>query len=199
MTYIISIAGDQLSGIGNVYLKVESLENETLFRLDRKIREAIHANPRTDWEDISQLLAKSGFQPIPEPDGYPVYMHPRPWDEHLNSSQKSFFVTFGDDSPYELTGQLLFATSRPQNYTNVSADYVGKNKVVIITHDHEAVYHDDVAWSNPTHAEKIPIGQVTLIPDQFYTEKEYTLACNILKYSGYIVSQLPRPKGGDLR
>lgn len=193
MSYVISMVGDQLGGQGTVYLKVDKLENETIFKLDRKFRECIRNKPRLGWDGISAYLANYGFTPITSPDHSPVYTHPRAWDEHLNGGIRSFFVTFPEDAPYELAGKLLFATSRPQNYATVNADYIGRNKVIIITDAHEPVYYDDLAWEDSTHAGMKPIGPVTLIPDQFSCEKEYELAIKVLTYSGYSVQEKVLP------
>lgn len=185
MSHIIGLGSMRPTGVGMVFLQVSELENETVFSLDRSLRAATQENPRAEWSEILTSLERDGFTSILQPRDNPVFIHSRPWDEHLAGHGQSFFVTFPEDAPYELTGKLVLATPYPLFYTAVSADYLGENQVVLINGDHDPVYADDLAWCDEDHLHKRPIGALILLREQFFSADEYALAKRTLLASGY--------------
>jgi hypothetical protein len=174
-----------------VYVQVSELQNETIFNLDRSLRSVIKLNPRAEWPHFASALERDGFTPIFHPRDNPVFIHSRPWDEHLVSYGQSFFVTFPAKAPYELSGRMLLASSYPSLYAPISADYLAANRVVLINTDHEPVYPDDLAWLDSDHATKCSIGPVRLMREQFPDNDDYEDARATLIESGYEVLAEP--------
>lgn len=187
MSYIIGLTSARANGVNMVYIQASELEHETLFALERSIRSSVKSNPNAEWSDLLENLEKDGFTMVLQPRNNSIFVHSRPWDEHHISKSTSFFVTFGQDSPYELAGEIFLATPRPHYYSTVCADYVGEDRVLILTKEHEPIYSDDMAWKNPTHAEKGSLGSVVLIREQFCCEDEIQSATRLLAASGYKV------------
>lgn len=130
-------------------------------------------------------LKRDGFAAIQPPSDHPVFIHSRPWDEHLVGYGQSFFVAFPENAPYELAGRMLLASPYPAVYASVSADYTDKNHVVLINSDYDPVYADDMAWNTEEHEAQCAIGPVHLPRDQFVDESDYLAAKKALITSGY--------------
>ena len=188
MSYIIGLSSLRPTGVDMVYVQVSELEIETLCSLDRALRRVILKNPRAEWTQLLAGLESDGFSAILHPRDNPVFMHSRPWDEHLVGYGESFFVSFPSDAPYELAGQMLLATPYPMLYASISADYSSANQLVLINKDHDPVYADDLAWSDDGHTSKVSLGAVRLPREQFVGEHEYALAKQLLESSGYQVA-----------
>lgn len=187
MSVIIGLSGIRPSGPDMVYLQVKELENETIFSLDRLLRGVVKKNPRAEWASFIDALEREGFSstaPTPEST---VFIHSRPWDEHLVCYGQSFLVAFPADAPYELARHVLLASPYPSLYASISTDYMGQNKVVLLNAEHEPVYHDDLAWTSEDQRDKRVIGPVILMKAQFIDDIDYLEAKNSLLYSGYSV------------
>lgn len=182
---IVGLNSVRPSGVDMVYVQVNELTHETIFCVDRAIRLAVMNNPRAECQDVLLTLDAAGFPCVMHPRNNAVFVHSRPWDEHLIEGGESYFVTFPSDAPYELAGGLFLATANPLLYAAVSADYVGEGRLTIINSDHEPVYFDDEAWVDEHHKERAHIGPVLLIKNQFPTIQGYENACRLLAQSGY--------------
>ena len=99
MSYIIGLGSTRPTGVDMVYLQVSELVNETIFNLDRTLRKVVSQNPRAEWSHFIDALSREGFTSIMQPRDNPVFIHSRPWDEHLISGAQSFFVTFPESAP----------------------------------------------------------------------------------------------------
>lgn len=187
MSHIIGLGSIRPSGVSMVYVQVSELVNQTIFNLDRSLRSVVKANPRAEWSHFLDALERDGFSMILQPRDNPVFIHSRPWDEHLVGYGQSFFVTFPQGSPYELEGRMLLASPYPSLYASISADYLDKNRVVLLNADYDPVYADDLAWTTPEHEIRRPIGQVIVIREQFSDEADYLAAKSSLVASGYDV------------
>ena len=187
MSFLIGLGSIRPSAVDMVYLQVSELLNETLFNLDRSIRSVVMQNPRAEWTDFLVPLEREGFTRILEPMDSPVFIHSRAWDEHLVDYGPSFFVAFPASAPYELSGRMLLASSYPCMYASVSADYLDKDKVILLDAGHDPVYPDDLAWDTELQNEKRPIGPLVLMREQFSEESEYNAAKSSLILSGYEV------------
>lgn len=187
MSHIIGLGSIRPSGVDMVYVQVSELVNETIFSLDRSLRSVVKKNPRAEWSHFLSALERDGFSTILAPKDNPVFIHSRPWDEHLVGYGPSFFVSFPETAPYELAGRMLLASSYPSLYASISADYLDKNKVVLLNADHDPVYSDDLAWVTEERESKAAIGPVILMPDQFSEKSEYIAAKESLLISGYEV------------
>lgn len=185
MKHIIGLGSMRPTGVDMVYVQVNKLETETILSLDRSLRMVVQNNPLAEWPQLLAGLESDGFAAILHPRDNPVFIHSRSWDEHLGGHGQSFFVSFPETAPYELAGQLLLATPYPLLYTSVSADYLGPNRVIVINQDHDPVYADDLAWSDENQIEKLPIGPVILLREQFSSEDEFSLAKRTLIASCY--------------
>lgn len=187
MSYIIGLTSIRPGEVDAVYLQTSELNVQTLFSLERSMRSAIKINPMVEWPAMLKPLEQDGFSCILDPKQNPVFLHARPWDEHLSHPEQaqSFFVTFPDDAPYEIANQLFLASRNPALYSLVSEEYLGDGKVVVVNNEHELIYPDDQAWIDDGHEEKKPIGNCELIRDQFCCEQEYNNALNVLINSGY--------------
>lgn len=189
MSYIIGLTSLRPSEVDLVYLQTAELNVQTLLSLERSMRSAIHLNRRAEWPEILKTLEQDGFSCVMEPRMNPVFVHARPWDEHLThpDQAQSFFVTFPDDAPYEIANQLFFASRNASVYALVRGDYLGDGKVIVVNNDHDLIYPDDDAWIDDSHEDKKHIGTVELIRDQFFCEQEYSDALVVLSASGYKV------------
>lgn len=185
MSHIIGLSSIRPSGVDMVYVQVSELVNETLFNLDRSLRKVVKANPRAEWSHFLDTLDRDGFTSILHPRDNPVFIHSRPWDEHLVGYGQSFFVTFPPTAPYELAGSMLLASPYPSLYASVSADYLDKNKVVLVNADYDPVYCDDQAWETEACERKVAIGPLILVREQFADEADFELARKSLLFSGY--------------
>ena len=185
MSYIIGLNSIRLNAVDMVYVQVPELLNETLFSLDRSLRSVVKDEPMAEWSDFVSKLENDGFTVILDPRNNPVFVHSRPWDEHLIQSNFSFFVGFPSDAPYELAERLVLACNYAPLFAAVSADYVANDKVVLINEKHEAIYPDDMAWDSDEHTHKRPVGQLILIKDQFLDFDDYAFAQDVLLKSGY--------------
>ena len=187
MSHIIGLSSLRPCAIDMVYVQVHELVNETLFQLDRSLRNIVKLNPLAEWSGFIKSLENDGFSVILQPRDNPVFIHSRPWDEHLVHDKHSFFVSFPKDAPYELSEQLLFACNYAPIYASICQESAESNKLVLINAQHELVYADDVAWTTEDQTEKRPIGPVILIKDQFPDEDDYLMAKQSLIVSGYTV------------
>lgn len=185
MSHIIGLSSIQPHGPDMVYLQVDALANETLWSLDRCMRGVVQTQPLAQWREFAPALASDGFLPVTGPGDAPVFIHSRPWDEHMTRHGQSFFVAFPDNAPYELAGQMFLASPYPQLYAGVSADYLGAGRVVLIDRHHDPIYPDDLAWTNPEHQAKQAIGPLILPPEQFANDAELQTAQDCLTRSGY--------------
>lgn len=187
MSHIIGLTSLRPSEVDVVYLQTAELNVETIFALERSMRSAVQLNKNAEWPQILKMLEKDGFSCLMEPKQNPVFMHARPWDEHLTHPEQgqSFFVTFPDDAPYEIANALVLASKNASLYSLVSGNYLGDGKVVMVNNDHDLIYPDDLAWNDDSHSEKRPIGEVVLIREQFCCESEYLSALASLAKSGY--------------
>lgn len=192
MSHIIGLSSIRPTGVDMVYVQVSELVNETIFNLDRSLRKVVKANPRAEWSHFLDVLDRDGFTSILQPRDNPVFIHARPWDEHLVGYGQSFFVSFPQTAPYELAGSMLLATPYPSLYASISADYIDKNKVVLVNSDYDPVYCDDEAWETEARERKVGIGPMLLMREQFADEADYEAACKSLRVSGYqIVGDSP--------
>lgn len=187
MSHIIGLGSIRPTGTDMVYVQVSDLVNETIFNLDRSLRSVVKKNPRAEWSQFLETLERDGFSMILHPRDNPVFIHSRPWDEHLVGYGQSFFVSFPLDAPYELAGHMLLASPYASLYAQISADYLAKNQVVLLNAAHEPVYPDDLAWSTDERLEKRPIGPLILMREQFPDESDYLAAKGSLLNSGYEV------------
>ena len=187
MSHIIGLGSIRPTGVDMVYVQVSELVNETIFNLDRSLRSVVRKNPRAEWSHFLETLERDGFSMILQPRDNPVFIHSRPWDEHLVGYGQSFFVSFPPDAPYELAGCLLLASPYPSLYAQISSDYLDKNKVVLLNADHDPVYPDDLAWSTEDRQEKCSIGPLILMREQFCEDSDYLAAKGSLLNSGYEV------------
>lgn len=167
------------------FICVPEVNLETLFALDKTIREVAEKNPSADFSAIEAALIAKGASKADKVSGG-VYIHARPWDEHLTKSNKSFFVTFTDDSPEPLAGNLFLATNYPSYYAMMAIEYVGLNKFVLINEEHDPIYPDDELVLSD-EGDKSPIGTVEVIREQFHSDESYESARQFLKKSGYAV------------
>ncbi|OLP04486.1 hypothetical protein [Rhodoferax antarcticus] len=189
MSFIIGLPSVRPSEVDVVYLQTSELNNQTLFALERSMRSAVKINPMVEWSAMLKLLEMDGFSCVLDPKQNSVFIHSRPWDEHLThpDQAQSFFVTFPDDAPYEIANGLFLASRNPSFYSLVSENYLGDGKVVVVNNAHELIYPDDSAWIDDSHTEKKSIGHCELIRDQFCCEQEYSDALKVLANSGYKV------------
>ena len=185
MSHIIGLGSIRPSGVDMVYVQVAELVNETLFALDRAMRSVVKKNPRAEWSQFLSVLERNGFATILSPKDNPVFIHSRPWDEHLVGYGQSFFVSFPEGAPYELAGRMLLASPYPSFYASVSADYIKRGGVILLNAEHEPVYPDDIAWVSEERDAKVSIGPLILMPDQFSEKSEYLAAKKALIDSGY--------------
>lgn len=172
-----------------VYVEAPVLEHETLFCLDRSLRSVVSQNPYAEWSEMLAGLELDGFRAVLHPRDNPVFVHSRPWDEHLLGYGLSFFVSFPENAPFELAGQLVLAATCPMLYACISSDYSGPGSVVLINSVHDPIYPDDQVWRDPEQKEKCTIGPVFLVQEQFCSVDEYSLAKRSLLGSGYILAE----------
>lgn len=185
MSHIIGIGSIRPFGVDMVYVQVSELVNETIFNLERCLRGVVQKNPWAEWRHFMEPLTRDGFELIQPPQEHPIFIHSRPWDEHLVGYGQSFFVAFPETAPYELAGRLVLATPYASIYASVSADYTDKDQVVLVNAEYDPVYPDDLAWRTEEHEEKSEIGPVLLPRDQFVSDAEYLAAKSSLIKSGY--------------
>jgi hypothetical protein len=188
MSHIIGLSSIRLAGQDMVYLEVNELDTATILNLDKSLRSIIRKSPCAEWHQFVDALKVDGFTAISPPEDSLVFVHSRPWDEHLVGYGQSFFVTFPDGAPYELAGKLFFASQNAYMYTSVSADYCLKNGVILLDAEHDPVYFDDLAWTDATHMSKASIGELILIREQFSDDSEYVSAKQSLLDSSYLVA-----------
>lgn len=189
MSHIIGLTSLRPNEVDLVYVQTAELNVQTILALERGMRSAVRLNKRAEWPEILKSLENDGFSCLMHPKQNPVFVHARPWDEHLThpDQAQSFFVTFPEDAPYEIANQFLLASRNPTIYSMVHSDFLSENKVIVINKDHELIYPDDEAWTDDSHSEKKPIGYIEPIRDQFCSEVDYANALTILAESGYEV------------
>jgi hypothetical protein len=185
MSNIIGLTSIRPSGESLVFVQVSELVNETLFALDRVMRSAVRERPWAEWPFLAARLNQEGYTSVTRPGEHAVFVHSRPWDEHLVTFGESFFVTFADGAPYELAGQLMLASPYPHFYGGVSADYIRRGAVVLLDANHDPVYPDDLAWESEEHLQRRPLGPVELIEEQFSSKAQMDAARRSLEASGY--------------
>ncbi len=110
MSHIIGIGSIRPFGTDMVYVQVSELVNETIFNLERCLRGVVQKNPWAEWRHFMEPLTRDGFELIQPPQEHPIFIHSRPWDEHLVGYGQSFFVAFPENAPYELAGRLVLAS-----------------------------------------------------------------------------------------
>ncbi len=167
--------------------KGEDLSYDTLFSMDKSIRETVANNPFAEWGDIEISLNKVGFCAAQE-DGRTVFWHSRQWDEHLTAFADSFFVTFPRSASSEVAGKIVLATNYPALFALISQDDINSRAFLLVTGNHEVIYPDDKLWLNEDSDRKVALGPVTIIEDQFSSEAQFTKAKSNLISSGYIVA-----------
>lgn len=187
MSHIIGLSSIQPHGPDMVYLQVDELAHETLFSLDRCLRSVVQTKPLAQWHEFVPELASYGFAEVMQASDRPVFIHSRPWDEHMVSHGQSFFVGFPKTAPYELAGQMVLASPYPLFYAGVSSDYLGAGRVVLIDSNHDPIYFDDLAWDTSDRLGKRGIGSLILPPEQFASANEHQRAHDSLTRSGYVV------------
>lgn len=188
MSHIIGLGSIRPTGEEMVYLQVSELQNETLFNLDRTLRAVVKAKPFAEWPDFVPALEREGFTAIQNLNNpLPIYIHSRPWDEHMVENGESFLVAFPSDAPYELAETMMVASPSASFYAPVSADYIVPNTVVLINSDHEPIYANDLVWSDVEQTSQVPLGGLHLIREQFADEAGYEHAKQALIASGYVV------------
>lgn len=187
MSHIIGLSSIQPHGPDMVYLQVDELAHETLFSLDRCLRSIVQTKPLAQWHEFVPELASYGFAEVMQASDRPVFIHSRPWDEHMVSHGQSFFVGFPKTAPYELAGQMVLASPYPLFYAGVSSDYLGAGRVVLIDSNHDPIYFDDLAWDTSDRLGKRGIGSLILPPEQFASANEHQRAHDSLTRSGYVV------------
>ena len=169
------------------FLEVDQLDFETVFAIDRTIRAVSATSPLDSFEPIATQLAKINIKPLGDDlQGESVYMHSRPWNEGLNKTNQSFFVTFTEESPDLLAGKVFLASNYPAHYAMVATEYLSHNHFIILTGDHDPIYPDDLIFLSGDKLE-LPIGQIEVIKDQFHTDDAYEVARQQLITSGYDV------------
>lgn len=189
MSFIIGLTSLRPSEADLVYLQTAELNVHTLMSLERSMRGVVQLNRFSEWPEIQKALEKDGFSPVVPAQGEAIFVHARPWDEHLTHVDhlQSFFVTFPSDAPYEIANRLFLASRNASLYSMVAEGYLGGGKVIIITNDHDLIYPEDDAWIDDTHTATKHIGRVELIREQFCGETEYAEALAVLTASGYEV------------
>lgn len=187
MSHIIGLSSIQPHGPDMVYLQVDELAHETLFSLDRCLRSVVQTKPLAQWHEFVPELASYGFAEVMQASDRPVFIHSRPWDEHMTSHGQSFFVGFPKTAPYELAGQMVLASPYPLFYAGVSSDYLGAGRMVLIDSNHDPIYFDDMAWDTIERLGKRGIGSLILPPEQFASADEHQRALDCLTGSGYTV------------
>lgn len=162
------------------------LSYDALFSMDKSIRDTVAKNPFAEWRDIESSLSLVGFDMAVE-DGRTVFWHSRQWDEHLTAFADSFFVTFPRSAGMEVAGKIVLATNYPALFALISDEDINSRAFLLVTGDHEVIYPDDKLWVDMGSNEKIALGPVTIIEDQFSSEAQLLKAKNNLISSGYIV------------
>jgi hypothetical protein len=188
VSHIIGLGSIRPTGEEMVYLQVSELQNETLFNLDRTLRAVVKEKPFAEWDDFVPALEREGFTSIPKLNSpLPIYIHSRPWDEHMVENGESFLVAFPSDAPFELAEALMVASPSASFYAPVSADYITPSTVVLINSDHEPIYANDMVWHDAEQTEQVPLGGLHLIREQFTDDAGYDQAKRALIDSGYVV------------
>jgi hypothetical protein len=172
-----------------IFIEVPEINYENLFSIDRVIRSSFESNLKSESNDIVNNLTQAGY--IFSGSEAPVTSVPfyRAWDECLLNNGESFLVTFSNDAHYELRDKFILATPNPMLYSAISPDYLfGNGSVLLINQEHEPIYPSDLAWVDHDQTTKSPIGPLTLVKNQFFSESEYLKAKKRLIASGYLVT-----------
>ena len=161
----------------------------TILNIDRCIREVVIQHPRAQWNVIEEGLSRSGFEVTDDAVAQNIFWHARHWDEHMDGSQLSFFVTFPSNSPPELAGEIFMATTYASLFALVSDSDRLSGNLLLINSEHEVVYPEDQVWMDDTQSSRVPIGPVIVIQNQFATSEQAEAARQRLQASGYEVDR----------
>lgn len=159
---------------------------ETIMAINRTIRYAVSTYPTAPWGYVEQALREAGYSVAMSPIG-DVFWNPRHWNEHTIPGARSFFVTFPEDAPYEVSNEIFVATTYPGLYAVVPNEYFGGQKLLLLNANNEPVFPDDAVWSKEDSTDQLPLGAVSILRDQFSDESELEEARNALRESGYEV------------
>lgn len=171
-----------------IYISVQDLQPQILFDIDRSIREAVSEKRFLSTKEVENHLSKSGFSIVKPKEEDSVFIHGRPWDDHMMNKGNSFFVLFPETAPFEIAGTIVLATNNASYFANVSADHLYDGKYLLITKDHDPIYVDDLAWATDEQEREIPIGPVFVPREQFATDEQHADAIKGLQDSGYQVA-----------
>jgi hypothetical protein len=163
------------------------LSYDTLFDLDRALRQVIALNPHADWGLLEQNLRKAGFVEARD-DGRNVFWHSRNWDEHLLPPSESFFVSFPKNASVEVADKIFLATNFPAMFAVVPTVDINSRSFLIVTGGHDLIYPDEMLWEDEFMLKKIPLGPVIVIENQFATQEQFNAAKNKMASSGYEVA-----------
>lgn len=189
MPNIIALSSIRQSCVDLTYIQTPEINFHHLFNVEKLIRSAYKVNKQAGQAEVLQQLESGGYSRISGPSDSEVFMFFRAWDENLLNDGESFLVSFPEASAYELRNKLFLATPYPMFYAAVSASFQGgAGRVLLVNQAHEPMYPDDMVWQDAEQTNKIPLGELELVKEQFSTDSEYSRARDILLRSGYIVS-----------
>ena len=192
MSNIVGISSIRSSAMELTYLSVPELSYRHLFSIDKLIRAAYKANAKAEWNDVVKTLEGGGYSFLPRPRNSSIFVFFRAWDEYLLNDGESFLVFFPESAAYELRNKVFLATPYPMYYAAISKSYEGGvGKVLLINEEHEPMYADDLVWKDAEQTEKMELGKLHLVKEQFPSEFEYLKAKESLLASGYSVGDAP--------
>ena len=157
----------------------------TIFNIDRCIREVVIQQPGAQWTHIAQGLSHAGYKTTDQVVAQNIFWHARHWDEHMDGSQMSFFVTFPPNSPSELNGEIFMATTYASLFALVSDADCTSGNLLLINAQHKVIYPEDKVWADDTQTSRATVGPVIIIQDQFATPEQAGVARQRLQASGY--------------
>jgi len=189
MTNIIALSSIRQSCVDLTYIQTPEINFHHLFNVEKLIRSAYKVNKQAGQAEVLQQLESGGYSRMSGPSDSEVFIFFRAWDENLLNDGESFLVSFPKTSACELRNKLFLATPYPMFYAAVSASFQGgAGRVLLVNQAHEPMYPDDMVWQDAEQTNKIPLGELELVKEQFSTDSEYSRARDILLRSGYIVS-----------
>ena len=192
MSNIVGISSMRSNANEITYVSVPEMSYRHLFSIDRLIRSAYKENQKAEWPDIVRTLEGEGYSYLPRPRNSNIFVFFRAWDEYLLNDGESFLVFFPESAAYELCDKIFLATPYPMYYAAISKVYEGGvGKVLLINEEHEPMYHDDMVWKDQDQTEKVALGPLHLVAEQFPSEFEYLKAKESLLASGYQVGDAP--------
>lgn len=192
MSNIVGITSMRSNSNELTYVSVPEMSYQHLFSIDRLIRSAYKENTKAEWSDIVKTLEVEGYSYLSRPRNSNIFVFFRAWDEYLLNDGESFLVFFPESAAYELCTKIFLATPYPMYYAAISKAYEGgAGKVLLINEEHEPMYHDDMVWKDQEQTQKVALGPLHLVAEQFPSEFEYLKAKESLLASGYQVGDAP--------